>query len=146
MAKEPGKSGHEEKFRSPSLAADAVIQKGKCIVLIKRRFEPFRGRWAFPGGFVDYGERVEDAVIREAREETGLDIELVRLIGVYSDPDRDPRKHVAVVSYLARIAGGKPVVTDETTGIRVFEKIPEDQLAFDHAKVIRDAGLGHMLE
>jgi 8-oxo-dGTP diphosphatase len=136
----------EEQFKNPALAADAIIKEGDGIILIKRKFDPYKGRWAFPGGFVDYGERVEDAVRREAKEETGLDIELVKLVGVYSDPDRDPRKHVVSVSFLARKVGGDMKVTDETTDVKVFENIKESELAFDHAKVIRDAGLGHMLE
>ena len=138
------RENHE--YRSPSLAVDAVILEGNGLILIKRRFEPFKGNWAFPGGFVDYGERVEDAVRREDKEETGLDIEPVKLVGVYSEPDRNPRKHVVCISYLVKRVGGGMKASDETSDVRLIEKIPENKLAFDRARVIGDAGFGHMLD
>ena len=137
---------NNNEYKSPSLAVDAVIPEGNGLVLIKRRFEPFKGKWAFPGGFVDYGERVEDAVRREAKEETGLDIEPVKIIGVYSEPGRDSRKHVVCISYLVKRVGGGMKASDETSDVRLIEKISENKLAFDHARVIRDAGFGHMLD
>lgn len=140
------KENDKQEFKNPALAADTIIQEGKGIILIKRRFEPFKGRWAFPGGFVDYGERVEDAAIREAKEETGLDIKLIKLVGVYSDPDRDPRKHVVTITFLAKRVGGEMKETDETTDIKVFDKIKLGELAFDHHLTIKDAGFGGMLE
>ncbi|RLI30286.1 NUDIX hydrolase, partial [Candidatus Bathyarchaeota archaeon] len=88
--------------RLPRIAVDVVIvRKDGSIVLIKRKNEPFKDHWAIPGGFVEYGERVEEAAIREAKEETGLEIRIKKLVGVYSDPNRDPRGHVISITYLA---------------------------------------------
>src|SRR5688572_13575809 len=89
--------------RNPYPTVDVVVETEGGIVLIERRNEP-RG-WALPGGFIDYGERVEDAARREVKEETGLDVELVRLLGVYSDPLRDPRHHTMSVAYVGRARG-----------------------------------------
>ncbi|HDI74746.1 MAG TPA: NUDIX hydrolase, partial [Thermoprotei archaeon] len=82
-------------MKRPLLAVDTVIlTEDGAIVLIKRSKDPFKGYWALPGGFVEYGETVEEAAIREAFEETGIRIELLALVGVYSDPSRDPRGHI----------------------------------------------------
>ncbi len=127
--------------RGPLLAVDVVIQMSEGVVLVRRGQEPFRGKWALPGGFVHYGERVEDAVIREAREETGLEVNLHKLIGVYSDPNRDPRAHVISLCFLAKQVGGKLVAGSDVTEARAFKDIPWDELAFDHAQMLKDAGL-----
>ncbi|HQE72151.1 MAG TPA: NUDIX hydrolase, partial [Methanothrix soehngenii] len=84
----------KREIKTPLLAADAVILFQDGIVLIRRNNPPYQGCYALPGGFVEIGETVEEAAIREAREETGLDINLLGLVGVYSDPARDPRGHV----------------------------------------------------
>ncbi|MHC1636266.1 MAG: NUDIX domain-containing protein, partial [Candidatus Methanospirareceae archaeon] len=76
--------------RNPVLTVDVVIKKDEGYVFIKRKKEPYKGWWAIPGGIVEYGETVEEAARREAKEETGLDVRLIKLIGVYSDPSRDP--------------------------------------------------------
>lgn len=91
---------------TPKIMVDVVIPSEEGIVLIRRASEPFEGRWALPGGFVEVGEMVEAAATREAAEETGLAVELARLVGVYSDPDRDPRGHNVSVAFLARVGGG----------------------------------------
>ena len=139
-------SGHEKAYRNPALAADAVIPDGNGIVFVRRATEPFKGRWAPPGGFVEYGERVEDAAKREVREETGLEIGIVRLIGVYSDPKRDPRKHVVTVSFLAKKVGGSMRPSGETSEVRVLSSVRESELAFDHAQILRDAGYGRIIK
>lgn len=124
---------------TPKLTVDVVLpMEGGGVVLIKRKNEPFVGRWALPGGFVDVGETVEDAAVREMREETGLDVELVRLVGVYSEPTRDPRGHNVSVVFLARLVGGRLAADTDADEVEVLD--PESvELAFDHARVVSDA-------
>jgi len=120
------------------LAVDAVILFGSGIVLIKRKNPPYQGSFALPGGFVEVGETVENATKREAREETGLQIELLGLVGVYSDPKRDSRGHVVSVAYLA--AGkGELASGSDAKSAEVFPLNSLPALAFDHDKIIRDA-------
>ena len=125
----------------PRLTVDAVIldRERKSIVLIKRKAYPFEGMWALPGGFVQYKETVENATIREAKEETGLDIEIERLVGVYSDPERDPRGHTVAVAFLCRRVGGELNAGDDAAEAKEFklEELPE--MAFDHRKMVDDA-------
>jgi len=105
-------------------------------VLIERRNFPFG--WALPGGFVDVGERVEDAAVRELREETTLEVELRALLGVYSRPDRDPRGHTVTMVYVGR-AHGEPRAADDAKGIGLFAPAePPAPLAFDHAEILAD--------
>ncbi|RLF87536.1 NUDIX hydrolase, partial [Thermococci archaeon] len=96
--------------------------------------------WALPGGFVEYGEKVENAAVREAKEETGLDVELLKLIGVYSDPNRDPRGHTVTIAFLAR-GKGRVKGGDDASEARVFkfEEVKNLKLAFDHKEIIEDA-------
>jgi 8-oxo-dGTP diphosphatase len=125
---------------TPLIAADAIIElvdrPGRPIVLIER-LNPPHG-WAIPGGFVDVGERVEEAAVREAREETGLAVTLRALLGVYSDPARDLRGHTVTVVYTAE-ASGTPQALDDARAFRVFalDALPK-QMAFDHATVLAD--------
>lgn len=126
------------KPETPLLAADLVIElldEPGRIVLIERRNEP-RG-WALPGGFVDIGERVEQAAVREAEEETGLRVRLKTLLGVYSDPERDPRGHAVSVVYVAE-ARGEPRGGDDAGRAQAFDPADPPALAFDHAKVLDD--------
>jgi 8-oxo-dGTP diphosphatase len=124
--------------KGPSPTVDLVIAlPGDRVVLVKRKHPP--PGWAMPGGFVDVGETVEAAAIREAREETGLAVELVDLVGVYSDPRRDPRRHTTSTVFLAR-ADGAPAGADDAEEARAFgwDALPAP-LAFDHAEILRDA-------
>lgn len=106
------------------------------IVLIKRKNPPYG--WALPGGFVDYGETLELAAKREAKEETSLDIQIVRQMFTYSDPKRDPRFHTITTVYIAR-AKGIPVAKDDAAEVGVFSRDEIDfPLAFDHAKILED--------
>ena len=126
-----------EKYRNPFPTVDIIIELEKHgIVLIKRKNPPYG--WALPGGFVDYGESLESAALREAREETGLDVELLYQLGAYSDPERDPRHHTISVVFVAR-ATGEPKAADDAEDVGVFDpnSLPE-QLAFDHAKILQD--------
>lgn len=132
--------GAKERWKRPGLTVDVIIVgKDGSFVLVKRKWGPYRGFWAVVGGFVRYGEKVEDAAVREAREETGLDVKLARIVGVYSDPDRDPRGHVVSICFLAEEIGDELKITEETLEARRFTKIPE-KMAFDHRKILKDAG------
>ncbi len=123
---------------TPKLMVDVVISSGEGIVLIRRAGDPFEGRWALPGGFVEVGETVEAAATREAAEETGLAVELARLVGVYSDPERDPRGHNVSVAFLARVVGGDLVAATDAAEVAVLD--PDSvELAFDHRSIIADA-------
>ncbi len=128
-------------YRNPALTVDTIIADDDRILLIKRLNEPYRNHWALPGGFVEYGEMVETAAVREAREETGLDVELTELVGVYSDPDRDPRGHTVTVAYRARIVGGKLKSDSDAKDARFVTagQINSMDLAFDHKIILRDA-------
>jgi 8-oxo-dGTP diphosphatase len=123
--------------KRPVLTVDILIRLGDGWVFVKRKFDPYRGWWAIPGGQVEYGETVEQAAIREAREETGLDVRLVRLIGVYSDPARDPRGHYVSVAYLADAISGKLRPASDVAEVRTFKMAPTP-LAFDHERIFRD--------
>ena len=127
-------------YRNPAPTVDIIIElcdrPHRPIVLIERKFEPLG--WAIPGGFVDYGESVEDAARREALEETSLTIELVRLLQVYSDPARDARKHTLSIVYIAS-ATGQPKADDDAKSLEIFNpwEIPQN-LCFDHDQILRD--------
>ena len=123
---------------TPLLAVDAVILFQKGIVLIKRDRPPFAGSYALPGGFVEIGETVEAAVIREAREETGLFIELLGLVGIYSNPARDPRGHVVSAAFLAN-GRGQLLASSDARSAHAFALQSLPPLAFDHEKIISDA-------
>jgi 8-oxo-dGTP diphosphatase len=125
--------------RTPELAVDVVIElddrPGRPIVLIERQFPP-RG-YALPGGFVDVGESVEAAAVREVREETGLEIRLGALLGVYSDPARDPRGHTVSIVYVAT-ARGEPAAGDDAGAILVTDPAAVPALVFDHDRTLGD--------
>lgn len=124
-------------YQNPIPTVDIIIElEKKGIILIERKNPPYG--WAIPGGFVDYGESLEEAAIREAKEETGLDIELIRQFYTYSDPGRDPRHHTVTTVYIAK-AKGIPKEGSDAKDIGVFTKknLPK-QLAFDHEKILND--------
>jgi 8-oxo-dGTP diphosphatase len=117
---------------------DGVLVEDDAVLLIRRRNPPFAGQYALPGGFVDYGETVETAVVREMREETGLDVAVERLHGVYSDPARDPRGHTVAVVFLVRRQGGILAGADDADDARFFPLVALPPLAFDHAQIVAD--------
>jgi 8-oxo-dGTP diphosphatase len=131
----------EPAYRNPAPTVDLIIEMKTArgedgIVLIERRNPPYG--WALPGGFVDYGESLESAALREAREETTLEVRLVRQLHTYSDPARDPRKHTISTVFVAR-AKGVPAAADDARDIGVFARREIDfPLAFDHRTILDD--------
>lgn len=125
--------------RTPEVSVDLVIEMvdrpGRPVVLVRRGHPP--PGHALPGGFVDIGETVEHAAKREAREETGLDVSLGDLLGVYSDPARDPRGHTVTIVYVAT-ASGEPVAGDDAADILVTDPEAAPPLAFDHGRILGD--------
>jgi len=125
-------------YKSPKLTTDGVIIKNNKILLIKRKNNPFKGKWAIPGGFVGYGEKVEDAVIREINEETGLITKVKDIIGIYSDPNRDPRGHVVSIVFLLEVIDGKLKAGDDAASVKFFNLNRLPVLSFDHGTIIED--------
>lgn len=125
-------------YDNPSLTVDGILVSPDGILLIRRKNEPFMGQYALPGGFVNVGERVEEAVKREMQEETGLITDIVRLSGVYSDPERDPRGHTVSLVYVLKKTGGILCAGDDASEVRCFPFQELPVLAFDHLKIIQD--------
>lgn len=130
-----------ESYRNPVPTVDVIVHCGppdiqEGVVLIKRRNPPFG--WALPGGFVDYGETLEQAALREAREEIGLEVRGLRPFRPYSDPGRDPRQHTISYVFLCR-AEGRPRAGDDAADVRIFhlDDLPKE-MAFDHEKILSD--------
>jgi 8-oxo-dGTP diphosphatase len=122
--------------RNPFPTVDVIIEVGDDIVLVRRKNPP--EGWAIPGGFVEAGETAETAAVREALEETGLAVTLVLLLGVYSDPSRDPRFHTISAVYVGR-SEGRPTGGDDAAEARLFgEGNLPSPIAFDHARILSD--------
>jgi ADP-ribose pyrophosphatase YjhB (NUDIX family) len=126
-----------EIYRNPVPTVDIIIEiESKGIVLIRRKNPP--NGWAIPGGFVDYGESLEEAAVREAKEETDLDVKLDKQLHTYSDPERDPRHHSISTVYIAK-AKGKPQARDDAVEIGIFNELNlPDKIAFDHRSILND--------
>ncbi len=125
---------------SPRLTVDCVItDEAEDIVLIRRKHEPFKDSYALPGGFEEVGETVEDACRREVKEETNLELYDMRLVGVYSDPGRDPRGHVVSVAFTARADLAQLRAGDDAAQAEVIGNWRDHPLAFDHRLIIEDA-------
>jgi 8-oxo-dGTP diphosphatase len=125
-------------FKNPVLTTDGIVLVGGQIVLVQRGNEPGKGKYALPGGFVDYGETLEDCVVREVYEETGLRTEVLDLVGIYSDPERDPRGHIVTALFHLRVRGGELRAGDDAAGVSVHDVDRLPELAFDHNKMISD--------
>lgn len=125
-----------EKFRNPLPTVDIIIEVDNCIVLIERKNIPHG--WALPGGFVDYGETLENAAVREAKEETSLEVQLVEQFYTYSDPRRDPRHHTLATVFIAT-ANGTPLGADDARVARLHtESDLPTPIVFDHRSILRD--------
>ncbi|MGL5792980.1 MAG: NUDIX domain-containing protein [Waterburya sp.] len=127
-------------YRNPAPTVDIIIElidrPGRPIVLIERQNEPYG--WAIPGGFVDYGESIETAAVREAEEEVSLKVKLIEQFYVYSDPGRDSRQHTLAIAFIAT-ATGEPIAADDAQNIGIFHQwdLPNN-LCFDHDRILQD--------
>ena len=127
-------------YKNPIPTVYVILQKGSEVLLIKRKNEPFKDHLALPGGFVNQGEKVETAALREVSEETSLEIEPVDILGVYSDPKRDPRRHILTVVFIGIILKGVPNPKDDSSEIQwiQLDDIQKKDLAFDHKQILSD--------
>lgn len=126
------------KYYNPALAVNAIICSDGRVLLVKRNIEPFKGLWSLPGGFVEHDETVEETLVREVEEETGLKVKPHRLVGVFSSPLRSPIKQVITICYECTILSGELRACGENTEVKFFALDDIPQLAFDHGKILRD--------
>jgi len=126
-------------YQRPAITVDAIIEQAGKILLIKRRHEPFKQQLALPGGFVDYGERVEDAILREVEEEVGVKASVEAILGVYSDPQRDPRGHTISTVFICNF-DGDPEAGDDAASYHwiALDDLQDREFAFDHEMIIKD--------
>jgi 8-oxo-dGTP diphosphatase len=129
-----------KEYRNPIPTADIILQRDSKILMVRRKKDPFKGQLALPGGFINEGETAEEAARREAIEETTLEVEPIEILGVYSDPKRDPRKHIMSIVFVGIIVGGSDKAGDDAESIEWVElgTIEKQEIAFDHAQILRD--------
>jgi 8-oxo-dGTP diphosphatase len=120
----------------PLVAVDGLVLHDGKLVVVRRANNPFRGMPALPGGFVELGETTESAVVREVREETGLETKVVRLVGVFSDPKRDPRGHVVSIAFALEEVGGDLAAGSDAADILLLDLRNIPRLAFDHNEIV----------
>jgi len=123
--------------RHPRVAVDGLVLHDGKLVTVRRRNDPFRGMSALPGGFVELGESTADAIVREVREETGLDTRVDRLVGVFSDPARDPRGHVVSIAYALSQTAGTLRAGSDAAEILLVDPDAPPPMAFDHNEIVR---------
>lgn len=133
----------KDKPRNPIPTIDIILSKSSndnMILLIKRKKDPFKDYFSLPGGFVNEGEKVEDAVRREAEEELLVKVEPIDILGVYSEPHRDPRGHIMSITFIAKINNGEPKAGDGVAELKWFEvnDLKNIHLGFDHLKILSD--------
>lgn len=128
-----------EKYLKRGIVADAIIVKNNKLVLIKRKNNPYKGYFALPGGYIEYNETSKEACRREAMEETNLKVKVKKLVGVYSDPKRDPRANTISICYLCSALSGRLKAADDAAEVywTDLKKLPK-KLAFDHEEMIKD--------
>jgi ADP-ribose pyrophosphatase YjhB (NUDIX family) len=127
-------------YRNPIPAVDIILQRGSKVLLVRRKKEPFKDYLALPGGFVNRGETVENAIKREAKEETSLDVEPIDILGVYSNPTRDPRNPALSTVFIGIIVCGQDKAGDDAVSLEWIDlnEIEKQQIAFDHIQMLRD--------
>jgi 8-oxo-dGTP diphosphatase len=133
----------KQQYKNPIPTVDTIVQVDSKILFVKRKKDPFKGHLVFPGGFVNEDEKVEDAALREVKEETSLSVELVDILGVYSDPSRDPRGHIISTVFIGNIPADnkdKAKAGDDAEELEWIdlENIDNQNLGFDHKKIISD--------
>jgi len=121
----------------PLVAADGLLVHERKLVAVRRKNDPFRGMAALPGGFVELGETTQEAVVREVLEETGLETQVTRLVGVFSDPKRDPRGHVISIAYALTEVGGRLEAGSDAADILLLDPAVDHRMAFDHAAIVK---------
>jgi 8-oxo-dGTP diphosphatase len=131
-----------KQYRNPTPTVDIILERDSNLLMVRRKNDPFKDHLSLPGGFVNEGEPVEDAMKREAMEETSLEVHPIDILGVYSDPTRDPRKHIMTVVFIGIIVGGRIRAGDDAASIEWikladFER-QQHQIAFDHAQILHD--------
>lgn len=130
---------HEQpRLQAPLLAADGVVLVEGKLVAVRRKYDPFRGQYALPGGMVEYGETLEEAVVREVREETGLETSILSLVGVYSHPERDPRGHVVSAVYALNPIGGTLESGSDAAAVELLDLEALPEMGFDHERIVAD--------
>lgn len=131
-----------ERHRNPVPTVDIILEEAGKLLMVRRRSEPFRGRLALPGGYINEGETAEAAAVREAKEETNVSIQPQAILGVYSDPDRDPRTHTLTTVFVGEIVSGLAKAGDDAASLEWIgpdrAKVEGDAFAFDHARIILD--------
>jgi 8-oxo-dGTP diphosphatase len=139
--------GAQDKHKNPVPAVDFIIgnDNNSKVLLVRRKNEPFKGMLSIPGGFINEGETAEDAMMREAKEETSLIVEPIAILGIYSDPQRDPRMHTISVTFITKIVKGNENARDDAAALQwvnivgeLDKLIESNQLAFDHSKILND--------
>jgi 8-oxo-dGTP diphosphatase len=133
-----------KEYKNPTPTVDVILERESKILMVRRKKDPYKDHLALPGGFVNEGETVEEAMKREAMEETSLEVHPLEILGVYSDPKRDPRKHIVTVVFVGIIVSGDLRANDDAAGIEwiqlgSIESLQQHKLfAFDHAQILQD--------
>ena len=131
-----------KQYRNTTPTVDIILERDSNVLMVRRKNDPFKDHLSLPGGFVNEGETVEDAMKREAMEETSLEVHPIDVLGVYSDPTRDPRKHIMTVVFIGIIVGGRIRAGDDAANIEWIKladfKRQQHQIAFDHAQILHD--------
>jgi 8-oxo-dGTP diphosphatase len=127
-------------YRNPTPAVDVILERDSNILMVRRKKDPFKDHLSLPGGFVNEGETVEHAMKREAMEETSLEVHPIEILGVYSDPTRDPRKHIMTTVFVGIIVGGAIRAGDDAADAEWIKlaTMEQQKIAFDHTKILHD--------